>query len=40
MGPEAQLPGLGPCSEEEHVNAAVMLLAKHQGALLTEQSAR
>lgn len=27
---EAQLAGLGPSSEEERVNAAVLLLAKHQ----------
>ena len=38
MGPG--LPGRGPCSEEEHASAAVVLLAKHQGALLTERSAR
>lgn len=32
---EAQIPGLGPSSEEEHVNATVLLLAKRQDVTVT-----
>lgn len=37
---EAQLPGLGPSSEEEHVNAGVLLLAKRQDVTVTTRVPR
>lgn len=37
---EAQLPGLGPSSEEEHVNTAVLLLAKRQDVTVTTREPR